>query len=75
MEHGRRREPRPDAYQPQQSVLKLHAEQRQTACIRYMSAPHRSQSTLSLGAGQEVIGEMGRGAGLGASGSAIVQIW
>ena len=31
-------------HQPQQSVLKPHSGQRQTACIRYISAlPHRSQ--------------------------------
>ena len=34
-------------YQPQQSVLKRHSGQRQTACIRNISAPHRSQSILS----------------------------
>ena len=32
------------AYHPQQSVLKRQAGQRQTACIRYISAPQRSQS-------------------------------
>ncbi len=36
-----------DHYQPQQSVLKPQAGQRQTACMRYISAPHRSQSILS----------------------------
>ncbi|HEY7501696.1 MAG TPA: hypothetical protein VH740_24465 [Vicinamibacterales bacterium] len=34
-------------YHPQQSVLKRQAGHRQTACIRNISAPHRSQSTLS----------------------------
>ena len=34
-------------YQPQQSVLKRQAGQRQTACIRYISAPHRSHFTAS----------------------------
>ena len=34
-------------YQPQQSVLKRHAGHRQTACILNISAPHRSQMTLS----------------------------
>jgi len=34
-------------YQPQQSVLKPHAGQRQTACMRYISAPQLSQSMLS----------------------------
>jgi hypothetical protein len=34
-------------YHPQQSVLKPHAEQRQTACMRYISAPQRSQRTFS----------------------------
>jgi hypothetical protein len=39
------------AYQPQQSVLKPHAGQRQTACIRYISAfPHRSQIIFSSSA-------------------------
>jgi hypothetical protein len=31
-------------YQPQQSVLKPQDGQRQTACIRNMSAPQRSQA-------------------------------
>ncbi len=31
-------------YQPQQSVLKRHFGQRQTACIRYMALPQRSQA-------------------------------
>jgi hypothetical protein len=35
-------------YQPQQSVLKPHDEQRQTACIRYISAAQRSHSILSF---------------------------
>ncbi|HYU78913.1 MAG TPA: hypothetical protein VEK56_08000 [Vicinamibacterales bacterium] len=34
-------------YQPQQSVLKRHAGHRQTACIRYISAPHRSHDIFS----------------------------
>src|SRR5688500_1564479 len=35
-------------YQPQQSVLKPHAGQRQTACMRYISAlAHRSQIIAS----------------------------
>ncbi len=34
-------------YQPQQSVLNPQVGQRQTACIRYISEPQRSQSTLS----------------------------
>jgi len=34
-------------YHPQQSVLKPHAGQRQTACMRYISAPQRSQGILS----------------------------
>ncbi len=36
-----------DHHQPQQSVLNPHDAQRQTACMRYMSAPHRSHSVLS----------------------------
>ena len=41
-------------YQPQQSVLKRHCGQRHTACMRYISAPHRSQSVRSgaTGAGR-----------------------
>jgi hypothetical protein len=35
-------------YHPQQSVLYPHAGHRQTACIRNMSAPHRSQGIESL---------------------------
>jgi hypothetical protein len=35
-------------YQPQQSVLKRHLGQRQTACIRNMSVPQRSHTTVSL---------------------------
>jgi hypothetical protein len=36
-----------DHYQPQQSVLNPHDAQRQTACMRYMSAPQRSHNVLS----------------------------
>jgi hypothetical protein len=36
------------AYHPQQSVLKPHAGQRQTACMRYISASQRSHSIASL---------------------------
>jgi len=35
---------RVERYHPQQSVLKPHEGQRQTACMRYISAPHRSHS-------------------------------
>ena len=38
-------------YQPQQSVLKPHAGQRQTACMRYISAPQRSHNVLISPAG------------------------
>jgi hypothetical protein len=34
-------------YHPQQSVLNPQAGQRQTACMRYISAPHRSHGILS----------------------------
>jgi hypothetical protein len=34
-------------YHPQQSVLKPQAGQRQTACMRYISAPQRSHGILS----------------------------
>jgi hypothetical protein len=56
-------------YQPQQSVLKPHDGQRQTACIRNISALQRSQSTLSIeggGVGRVADARAG-GAGLGAS--------
>jgi protein-L-isoaspartate(D-aspartate) O-methyltransferase len=54
------------SYQPQQSVLNPHAEQRQTACMRYISAPHRSQSTLSAPAGAPTFGGVtGPGGGWG----------
>jgi hypothetical protein len=36
-------------HQPQQSDLNPQEGQRHTACMRYTSAPHRSQSILSLG--------------------------
>lgn len=51
-------------YQPQQSVLNPHAEQRQTACIRYISAPQRSHNILSLSVGGVVLsGVIGRTGG------------
>src|SRR5262245_3505182 len=34
-------------YHPQQSDLNPHAAQRQTACMRYTSPPHRSQTIFS----------------------------
>ena len=34
-------------HHPQQSVLKPQAGQRQTACMRYISTLHRSQSIFS----------------------------
>ena len=37
-------------YQPQQSVLKRHAGQRHTACMRYISAPQRSHKRHSSSA-------------------------
>jgi hypothetical protein len=63
------------SYHPQQSVLKPHAEQRHTPCMRYISALHRSQSTFSsLGDGVQSVnlvmcgGEGGRaGSGRGRS--------
>ena len=42
-----------DSYHPQQSVLKPQAEQRQTACMRYISAPQRSHTILSTVCGGE----------------------
>jgi protein-L-isoaspartate(D-aspartate) O-methyltransferase len=61
------------AYQPQQSVLKPHAGQRQTACMRYISAPQRSHNVFWSASGvadKLVLSGMGRAGGLpGASGS------
>lgn len=61
-------------YQPQQSVLKPHAGQRQTACMRYISAPQRSQSVFSS-AGCTRTGEIGLGGGAGDGGSDIRRLW
>ena len=63
-------------YHPQQSVLKPHAAQRQTACMRYMSPLHRSQSILSswgTGVGdvpsaEGIFSGVARGRGSGGSG-------
>ena len=58
-------------HHPQQSVLKPHAEQRQTACMRYISAPHRSHSILSSLGGlcrvrrESSAGVIGRGGTIG----------
>lgn len=51
-------------YQPQQSVLYPQAGQRQTACMRNISAPHRSQTTGSSAGGAWRDGE-GGGSGVG----------
>jgi hypothetical protein len=58
-------------HQPQQSVLNPQAGQRQTACMRYISAPQRSQSVLSSAAGVTLGGEIGRTGGRGGGGSAM----
>jgi hypothetical protein len=53
-------------HQPQQSVLNPQAGQRQTACIRYISAPQRSQSVFSSPRADAVVvfsGETMRGTG------------
>ena len=51
-----------DHYHPQQSVLNPQAGQRQTACMRYMPAPQRSQRTLSSLAGGTILsGVIARG--------------
>jgi len=67
-----------ERYHPQQSVLKPHAGQRQTACMRYISAPQRSQSVLIAAAGgvssADLRGVIGRAAGRGASASDMGQI-
>jgi hypothetical protein len=69
-------EPGVNGYQPQQSVLKRQLGQRQTACIRYISAPHRSQRVASGAAAggddcrAETIGVIFRsGVGLGSGGT------
>jgi hypothetical protein len=41
-------------YHPQQSVLNPQDGQRQTACMRYISAPHRSQTVGASIAGAGV---------------------
>ena len=51
-------------YHPQQSVLNPHAGQRHTACMRYISAPHRSQMVLSLAVERDAAAT-GRGATAG----------
>ncbi len=56
------------AHQPQQSVLKPQAGQRQTACIRNISAPQRSQSTLSASAAELSIRRHGLAGGGGIAG-------
>jgi hypothetical protein len=61
---------RVEDYHPQQSVLKPQAGQRQTACIRYISAaPHRSQIILSLVGAATLTDEMGRTGEAGADAS------
>ena len=55
-------------YQPQQSVLKPHAGHRQTACMRNISAPQRSQSVFSIG-GAGRVELIGRGPVACASGA------
>ena len=60
------------SHQPQQSVLNRQTGQRQTACIRNISAPQRSHSTLSASAAVRrlVGGAVGTGAGFSDSGMA-----
>jgi len=60
-------------HQPQQSVLKPHCVQRQTACMRYISAPQRSQRIGSSFGAVTFSGEIGRSGGGGADGSAIAR--
>src|SRR5437773_5657984 len=52
------------SYHPQQSVLKPQIEQRQTACMRYISPSQRSQSILSTAVGAATSSSLGT-AGLG----------
>lgn len=69
------RDSRTRIYQPQQSVLYPQEGQRQTACMRYISAPQRSQRVLSgtgvAGEFTEVIGLAG-GRGGTASDTAVI---
>ena len=60
-------------HQPQQSVLNPQLGQRQTACMRYISAPQRSQRTFSDSAAARAVfvGVTGRSGGGGALGSGI----
>jgi hypothetical protein len=53
-----------ERYHPQQSVLNPQLGQRQTACMRYISSPHRSHSIFSSDGAAVLIGVIGR-AGLG----------
>src|SRR5690349_23474855 len=65
-EHGSARSSRPTTiYHPQQSVLKPQSGHRHTACMRYISAPQRSQSIWSGRGGSAFNGESGRGTGFG----------
>jgi len=61
-------------YHPQQSVLKPHAGHRQTACIRYISFPQRSQSVFSSAGRVVMTGDTSGlgGRGGGASGMAAI---
>jgi len=60
-------------HQPQQSVLKPQAGQRQTACIRYISSPQRSQRTLSDGLQvAESFGRSGEGGDMGSDIAGII---
>jgi protein-L-isoaspartate(D-aspartate) O-methyltransferase len=67
-----------ERYHPQQSVLKPQDGHRQTACMRYISAPQRSQSVFAspLGAADraDLSGVIGRAGGRGPSGSDMEQI-
>lgn len=62
-------------YHPQQSVLKPQFGQRHTACIRYMSAPHRSHSVFSaVGVAEALTGEIVM-TGRGGAWSGIARLW
>jgi len=51
--------------------LKPQEEQRQTACMRYLSAPHRSHSIFGSAGGVTLTGDTGRCGGRGGVGSDI----
>jgi hypothetical protein len=60
-------------HHPQQSVLYRQTGHRHTACIRNISAPHRSQITLSSADARRSVGA-GTGAAAGLLGSGMARL-